>query len=408
MRQRRLAANSALALAGDLASKLGGFAVLFAGARLLSIGEFAVLATGLAAASLLTAGLELGAGTLLSRDGVGGAKARGRLFRALLISRAPFAAGLLVCAPFAGLAVGRPLAALAIAALAVVGAPMLTVLGLYRSAQDLRPEAIQKLGAALLSVAAVAVCATFAGRGDAVLGAIAVATLISLAPMLVRAPRIAHFERGPHWNALLRAAPIGLIGLATLGYYRSGTLALAMFGDTHAIAAFSVATSVAFGVLAFPNAITTALLPRLSSGHESGDVVAYTRRALGWTLVLTVPLAAGAAAAGPFVLPAMLGSEYRSAAAPLALLCAGLPLIATSGVIGTALLALGRLRELGLQVTASLAVNLVALVLLIPPFGAVGAAGATLACEAVGLAALAVAAGRRLPGLFLAPRAATA
>ena len=59
---------------------------------------------------------------------------------------------------------------------------------------------------------------------------------------------------------------------------------------------------------------------------------------------------------------------------PFALLCVGIPVIATSGVIGTALLALGRLRLLGVQVGGTLALNLVALAVLVPWLGSVGAA----------------------------------
>ena len=69
MRRRSLAANSALALAGNAAGKVGALLVVLVAARLLSVEELASFATGLAVASLLACALDLGASTLLARDG---------------------------------------------------------------------------------------------------------------------------------------------------------------------------------------------------------------------------------------------------------------------------------------------------------------------------------------------------
>ena len=401
MRARGIAANSALALGGDLASKAGALLLVFLAARLFPVREFAVLATALAAAGLLTSALDCGSGTLLSRDGATGAPARGSLFRALLEARLPLAAALLLGAPLVGSWLGRPLTALGVAALSLSGAISLSLLGLYRSAQDLRPEAVQRLCSALLSVGAVALCGVLAPRADLLLAALASISLVTLLPLAVRAGSIARLECAVSAVTALRAAiPIGLLALATIAYYRSGTLALAVLADAPATAAFSVAASLAFGLLSLPNAITTALLPRLSAERDSSDLVSVARRALGWTVATALPLSAAAAAAGPLALPLLLGPEYERAGLPFALLCAGVPVIAASGVIGTALLALGRLRDLALQVACSLLVNIAALAVLVPSLGAVGASLATVLCEAAGLLLLLRAARRALPGLI--------
>jgi O-antigen/teichoic acid export membrane protein len=191
-----------------------------------------------------------------------------------------------------------------------------------------------------------------------------------------------------------------LLALATVAYYRSGTIALAALAGSNETAAFGVAASIAFGLLMVPNAVTTALLPRLSAERDLQGVVACTRRTLAWTLVVAVLLSAAAAVVVPVGLPFALGGEYAAAGTPFALLCVGVPFIAASGVIGTALLSVGKLRPLGAQVAASLAVNLVVLAVLVPFLGAIGAALATVACETVGLVLLAYAAHRALPGLI--------
>jgi len=401
MKVRGLAANTALALAGGVASKAGALLVVLLAARLFAVGEFAVVATALAFAGLLATALDLGAGTLLARDGASSAASRGALLRGLLEARAPLFVALLVSAPLVGVWLGDPLTALAVAGLSIAGALALSVLGLYRSCQDIGPEAVQKLVAALLASAAVLVCGVFAPRADVLLGALALVTLVTLVPLVVRLPAVADLSDtlGP-MTALRRAAPIGLIALATVAYYRSGTIALAALGDAHETAAFSVAAGLAFGLLMLPNAITTALLPRLAVERGSDGLLVCTRRALAWTLAIAVPMAAVAAAFGPVAIPFLLGPEYTTAGPPFALLCLGIPIIAASGVIGTAVLALGRLRALGVQVGFSLFVNLVALTLLVPRLESIGAALATVICELAGLLLLVLTARRALPGLL--------
>lgn len=401
MRARGLRENSLLALSGDSASKLGAFVVIVLSARLLAIEEFAVLATGLAAAGVIGSLLDLGSGTLITRDGARSRAGRGALFGGLLRARLPIAVAVLLAAPLVGLAIGRPLAALGVVALGIVGSLAVSVNALYRSCQDIRPEALQRLAAAILWFVAALVVGLLAPRADLLLAAMAALTLATLVPLVVLAPRVADFEGGVAPAAALRlAAPIGLLALATIAYYRSGTLVLAALADAHETAMFGVAASIAFGMLMIPNAVTTALLPRLAAEGDVDGLVAQTRRALGVTVLAAALVSAAAAAVVPVGLPLVLGPEYRAAGLPFALLCAGVPLIAASGVVGTALLSMGRLRPLGVQVAASLAVNLLVLVLLVPPLGALGAALATVGCEAVGLLLLSIAARTALPGLL--------
>jgi O-antigen/teichoic acid export membrane protein len=391
-----------LALSGDAASKLAALLVVVIAARTLSIDEFSVFITGLAAAGVLVATLDLGSGLVLTRDGAtDGASARA-LYRGLIIGRIPLAVVVLIVALITGFVVGQPLAALAVAALAVSGAFALTVLGLYRSRQDIRPEAIQKGVAAVLFVAA-ALASRTVPRADVLLGAFALITVATIAPLARRATALATLDERTSSSAgaaLRRAAPVGLLTLATVAYYRSGVLALAALTDSKETAAFGVASSIAFGMLMLPNAVTSALLPRLSADDDPVRRIEYARRALLWTFLVALVLAAAAAVVVPLALPRVLGSQYETAGIPFAVLCLGVPLIAMSGVIGTLLLSTRRLRPLGVQVAASLVVNLAALALLAPLLGATGAALATVLCEGTGFVLLARAARYSLPGLI--------
>jgi O-antigen/teichoic acid export membrane protein len=403
--KRGLGANAALAFAGDAALKLSALVVILVGARALTVPEFAVLATGLAVAGVLTMALDFGAGTLITRDGARSRDVRGALLAGSLAARAPVFVAVLVFAPLLGALVGRPWTALAIAALSVAGAGALTVLACYRSSQDIRPEALQRLGAGALTIVAVGALGLLVSSADAMLVALAVIVTVTIAPLALRIRTVADLTNAaPRGATIRRAAPIGLLALATVVYFRSGTIALAASSDEQATAAFGVAAGIAFGLLMLPNAVTTALLPRLAAEVDRRGSGECTRRVLAWTIALAALVATAAAVAIPALLPVALGHGYDEARAPFVVLCVGIPLIAASSVIGTALLSLGQVRVLGLQVAVSLAVNLLCLAILVPVAGAVGAAFATLACEAVGLVVLVHAARSALPGLVLPGR----
>jgi len=409
VKRRGLAANSAFALAADLAGKSSTVAVTAVSARMLPTDRFALLATCLAAAALLTSVLDAGAQTLLTRDGARSADARGSLLRALALGRLPFAAAGLLAAVLVGTALHRPLEAVLTFALSLAYATGMSLTGVLRAAQDLRPEAEWKLVNGVLSVAAVVPAVLYRPTAATVLGALTAAAAISLCLLVPASRSAARFGAAASARRALRSAiPLGLLALATIAYYRSGVLALSLVGSPSDTAAFAIASNVAFGLLAVPNAVTTGLLPRLSAETSETRRVAVARRALAWTLVLSAALVLATATIGPSLLGLVFGARYSAAATPLVLLGVGVLLISASGVLGTLLVCVRRLWPLGAQVGVSLVVNVAALAVLVPPLGASGAALATVACEAAALAFLGAFVWRILPGLVqLPPRLAT-
>jgi O-antigen/teichoic acid export membrane protein len=295
----------------------------------------------------------------------------------------------------------RPVEALLTVLVGLLGALQLSLTGVVRAAGDLRPEAVLKLAVGVLSPPAAAVALLAGGTAVAALTGLAIANALALAA--VRRPLARTVGRGDRVSpgaALRRAIPLGAIALATLAYYRSGTLALALLGRPAQTAVFATASTVAFGLLMAGNAVTAALLPRLAAARDAADLAAVTRPALACATGIGVVLAAGAAGLADPIVTVAFGSRYAGAAAPLSLLALATAFIAPAGVLGTALIAAGRLRPVALQVGLSLVVNVSALALLVPAFGAVGAAAATVACETVALLTLALAAVRALPGLL--------
>jgi O-antigen/teichoic acid export membrane protein len=401
---RGLFANSAFALVGDLAAKSATALVMVAAARGLPVAQLALLAFGLASASVLASALDLGGQMLMTRDGVGGGEQRAALARALIIGRLPAVVVCLLVAAGLGMSTGKTALALLIVLYAVLAAGQMLLTGILRSAQDLLPEATLKLLGGALTLAACAGCVAVSADADGFIAALSLALALTIAAggraalrVLVRGARL------PARAALRASAPLGLMTLATLVYYRSGTLGLTILSTPGQTARFATASTVGFALLMVPNAITTGLLPKLSATPPSGHP-ALMRRAVSCAVIACVSIAVVIAVAARPLLVGLFGARYGNAAPALRVLAASTALIGPTGVLGTLLIARRRLRPISLQVGASLIGNIFATLVLVPRCGAVGAALATLTCEVVAMLITARACARIVPGLFaLAP-----
>ncbi len=404
MKQRGIAHNSALALAGDLSTKAATFLLLAVAARALTTAQFAMLATALATATLLTALLDGGVQVLLTRNGANEPCMRGPLLQALSRARLPVVVVTLVAACVFGVLAGHVALALATVLLALVGAAQLTLSGILRSAQNLGPEALSKLAAGLTTIIGGAACVVLTPNTALAVFVLAFAGAVCLAPMALAARRVV--SPGPlvkAWPAMRSALPLGLMALATLVYYRAGTIALSLGSTAHETALFGAAATLGFALLALGNAITTALLPRLSGAADAEDRARATRQALGWTAVITTCVALAVIAGARPAMELAFGRNYVGGTQALEILAAASVLIGLSGILGTALIAAGRIAVVGVQVAVTLVANLVLLAVLARPFGATGAAFATLGCEALGLLILCLAAAREVGGAPVLP-----
>jgi O-antigen/teichoic acid export membrane protein len=402
VRVRGLRTNAGLALTGDVAAKAAAFGIVAACARLLPIAEFAHLGMAIAALTVFTAVVDGGLSTLIVREGASRQRESMALFRASVRARLPLAVFVIVAGIVGGLTIGDAWLGLATALAAVGSAGLLTLAAMFRAAQDLAPEAIQKCMVGVATFAAAVVGAAVFSQASAVVGLFAGAVWLSLVPSWlytrrrIRAGRETMLGR----RVILAAAPFGLMALATLLYYRLGILVLGTVGSASATASYTIASTIAFGLLMVPNAITTGLLPRLSASGFGRDGTEATRRALGWTLSSCVVLTIVAAGCAPWVLRFGFGARYESALTPLVVLLAGTVVIGVNGILGTALIAFRRTWIVGLQVGVSLGANGALAFLLVPRFGAEGAAFATLATELVGLGILATSACWVVPDLL--------
>jgi O-antigen/teichoic acid export membrane protein len=386
-----LAANARLAFAGDLASKAAQVGTLVVAARLLPTRELAALGICLTVGTVLTAVLDAGVSTVLVRDCAADPRSGYASASAATRTRMPLALASVAACVAAGAAMGRPLEALLVALSAILGAAALTLYAVFRAAQRLETEAAQKLVAAVVTFGATCALAVHRPTAAAILVGLALGPAVTLPGLVLRA-RLFRGVRSVD-RIVRRAAPFGAMALATLLYYRSPTLILGATRPAADVATYTLASTIAFGLLLVPNAITTALLPRLSAHGDARDA----QRALARTLQLWAALTLVVALGAEFVVPAVFGERYAGAVEPLVILLLAGFAIGISGVIGTVIVARRGCAALAVQIGVCLAVNLALGALLIPRFGAVGAAVDTVVTELLAVVLLA----REVPGLVV-------
>src|SRR5207248_8646744 len=114
-----------------------------------------------------------------------------------------------------------------------------------------------------------------------------------------------------------------LLAAASLVYARSGTILLGALSDAKQTAAYTLASTFALGLLLIPNAITTGLLPRLSTEPSALHRRRLTRRARGLGTGQALAVLAVGSAVARLLLPLAVGQRHGAAVLPLYLrLCA--------------------------------------------------------------------------------------
>jgi len=187
-------------------------------------------------------------------------------------------------------------------------------------------------------------------------------------------------------RSVVRYALVGTINafLAYIVFRRSEFLFLKGYSTDEQIALYSIAfASVAalnqvFDAIA--NVISPAFATLLGAGRMDRIRSGYSRT-VRLVMLLSLPLAAAAVSLGPAALEVVYGSEYRGAGELLVIMAATLPIISVIGVSRSLIGGLGhQWANVKIGVTAA-TVNIVLDILLIPRYGAVGAALANSAAQ---------------------------
>lgn len=195
-----------------------------------------------------------------------------------------------------------------------------------------------------------------------------------------------HHER--EW--LRTALPLLVTSGAQILLKRTDVLMLGGLLGPAAVAPYVAAVAISELALAAIRATNVASSPMLSELHACDQREALRRVvALESALVLVASavLAAGALAAGP-VLLAWYGEGFDAGYTPLVLLVAGTALSALLGPVGAVMTMTGHQRAAMRLIGVTLALNAALNLLLVPAFGAAGAAAATATSTLLGNACM--------------------
>ena len=207
---------------------------------------------------------------------------------------------------------------------------------------------------------------------------------------------------GDRLKELARSAfPLVGHGLLGLVIYNSDLIFLRAFRDRGDVGLYAVAYTLISFLLNLGWAYSQSLLPTLTRLEADGeDAGGLFQTAQAQVFAVTAPIAIGGWLVSGPLLESLFGTEYVAAGAALAVLVWSVPISLVRSVSLAALIARERQDMVLRTTTSSAVVNIALNVLLIPRWGVLGAAYATVATEAMrGVLALTFTTREGYPGL---------
>lgn len=180
---------------------------------------------------------------------------------------------------------------------------------------------------------------------------------------------------------LRRSGYVLLTRLLRTMIYTFDMLLIALWMGEQELGLYAAAYRFCNLLLAVAAAMQMAFLPAFARITDRSEYRVMAARSLRLSAVIAVPVVVGGSLIASPLLALVFGASYAAAAAPFRLLLVSIGFIFLYGTIHNLLLALGRLRDgtriLAVAATANVILNL----LLIPRYGMVGAATATVIAE---------------------------
>lgn len=204
----------------------------------------------------------------------------------------------------------------------------------------------------------------------------------------VRARRYVSLEKNGHLDIRKHLKPVLTMFAASAAitiYANFDISMLGFIGSEHEVGLYSAALKVKSAILAVFSAVTSVLTPGMARCFQRKDMKELSRLAeisLRASMVLALPLAAFAAIFAEDVLLFACGDGFLGASSTLRVLMACIALLILTNVFGNQLLvSTGNERTYSQSVIVGLFINICLNCLMIPAFGAAGAAAATLVTE---------------------------
>ena len=181
------------------------------------------------------------------------------------------------------------------------------------------------------------------------------------------------------------ALTMGAVQVVNLISYRIELIVLNHYRDIEQVGIYSISVQTAEMLWLIAGSLATAMTAACVHEPEK-EAVALVRRSSAKTFVYTAVVAVVVGAVSPFLIPALLGSSFKGASTPLALLLPGVTLYAPVTILVVYLSVRRGRPHLSLAVSvAGMIATLIAALILIPTYGASGAAVSSSIGYAVGV-----------------------
>lgn len=216
--------------------------------------------------------------------------------------------------------------------------------------------------------------------------AIALALFVKYRLMLGETPETSKAEPVDVSGILAASWPLLLSGLAIILYMRSDQPLLLWLSGPHSVGLYSAAANLADSISFIPVTIATILLPGLVVLHSTNPrrFIRRVRGVLDLGAGLGYVTALGGIFLGPLVVQILYGSAYDSSGRLVQILFCSAPFVFMGVLQGSFMIANG-FQKITLVISIlSATVNISANLLVLPLFGAVGAAATTVVSHAIG------------------------
>lgn len=202
------------------------------------------------------------------------------------------------------------------------------------------------------------------------------------------------------WNTLrfkYHIKPLLMLFSATLAiniYTMLDTIMLGFLSDYNQVGYYTSAMKISRIVMPLVTAMSPVVFARVSALKESGETVQIKQilhNSFSYMYTLAVPLTIGLVVLSPRFVPMFFGPEFMPAILPMQLLALLVIIIGISNVYGTQMVqAMGHDKQFLMAVIFGTIINFTLNMLLIKPYGAIGASVASIAAEIVVLVIMAI------------------
>jgi O-antigen/teichoic acid export membrane protein len=386
----RIAQMSAVLATSNLFGGLIALATSMVIARGLGREEFGRWIFCTAAISVLTAAFDLGFSVLLTREAARGSVGAlwSNAFATRLVLFLPVGAIACVAVPATGIGAASSQAIHVGIAVAIAGIAYGCVAAVFRASPRrlLEIAVVDMIGAGVRLVGA----AVMISRGTTIPDLLALTAAVQIAQFVVAftvwrriAPddRLARPSIGTAWATLRRAVPFALTGLVANAQSRVASLVLGYFSDAAETASFGVASRIGSAARRLPQAALTAGMPVFA--QELGRSDAARERFDGILRYFGVAAACGLVVLAQPILALTYGQSFVTAAPAVIWTALGLMPWLANNARKMHLYSSGQERVALRWSAVALVVQTAGCLIVVPGFGAAGAAAAMLAGEAV-------------------------